>query len=95
MITVMPAVFYNGTNLKEVIDFTGRDPRFWDEFTSWEEFERQVEDDSGIITMTLPNGSERRFPPNSWIIRMTDGCYACALPGVLAPLGPMFKKKRI
>lgn len=93
MITTLPAVFYNGANLKEVVDFTGRDPRFWDEFPSWEGFERHVADENGVIVMTLRDGTRRVFYPGSWVIRMPDGNFVCGRIGPVTHFGPMYKNE--
>jgi hypothetical protein len=51
------AILWTGNNLKEVINFTGKHPK-WDKwFSSWEEYEERVKNDGGIFKIITLEGT--------------------------------------
>ena len=56
---------WTGHNLKEVIDFTGKSPRFDEWFKSWEDFENYVHRHGDILKL-LRNISSRSSRRWSW-----------------------------
>lgn len=64
---------WTGKNLKEVIDFTGKSPRFDEWFKSWEEFEDYVHSHDDILKLFCEDGSHYEVPVGAWIIKTPDG----------------------
>ena len=64
---------WTGENLKEVIDFTGKSPRFDEWFKSWEEFESYVHSHGDILKLFSEDGSHYEVPVGAWIIKTPDG----------------------
>lgn len=76
-IVVIDAVIWNGENLKEVIDFTGKSPK-WDEyFKSFEEYELFVKNDRSIFKIFTLEGT-MKASVGDYIIRGISGeFYPC------------------
>lgn len=74
---VINAVHWTGDNLKEVIEFTGKHPR-WDEwFQSWETYEDHVRQSGGIFKILTLEGT-MSAAPGDWIIKGVNGeVYPC------------------
>lgn len=74
---VIEAIQWTGDNLKEVISFTGKHPR-WDEwFNSWEEYEERVKIDARIFKVITEEGT-MKATPGDWIIKGVNGeFYPC------------------
>jgi polyhydroxyalkanoate synthesis regulator phasin len=53
---VIHAVKWDGTNLKEVIDFTGKHELFHEWFKSWEEYENHVKSDGNLFKIFTLEG---------------------------------------
>lgn len=70
---VLKAVQWTGENLKEVVEFTGKNPKFDEYFKSWEEFEKYVHSHNNIFKIFNANGSHLEVRPGAWIIRTPDG----------------------
>lgn len=64
---------WTGNNLKEVIDFTGKSPRFGEWFKSWEEFENYVHTHNDILKLFCEDGSHYEVPVGAWIVKTPDG----------------------
>ena len=65
---------WKGNNLKEVIEFTGKDKNFDKWFKSFEEYEKYVYDHNNIFKMFTEDGSHYEVPVGAWIIKTPDGC---------------------
>lgn len=66
---------WTGNNLKEVIDFTGKSPRFEEWFKSWEEFETYVHQHNDILKLFCEDGSHFEVPVGAWIVKTPDGYF--------------------
>lgn len=64
---------WTGKNLKEVIDFTGKSPRFDEWFKSWEDFESYVHSHGDILKLFCEDGSHYEVPVGAWIVKTPDG----------------------
>lgn len=64
---------WTGNNLKEVIDFTGKSPRFEEWFKSWEEYENYVHTHNDILKLFCEDGSHYEVPVGAWIVKTPDG----------------------
>lgn len=64
---------WTGNNLKEVIDFTGKSPRFGEWFKSWEEYEDYVHTHNDILKLFCEDGSHYEVPVGAWIVKTPDG----------------------
>ena len=65
---------WTGNNLKEVVDFTGKSPRFNEWFKTWEEFEAYVHSHGNIFKLFNDDGSHYEVPVGAWIVKTPDGC---------------------
>jgi hypothetical protein len=64
---------WTGHNLKEVIDFTGKSPKFGEWFNSWKEFETYVHQHNDILKLFCEDGSHYEVPVGAWIVKTPDG----------------------
>lgn len=64
---------WTGNNLKEVIDFTGKNPRLGEWFNSWEEYENYVHSHNDILKLFCDDGSHYEIPAGAWIVKTPDG----------------------
>ncbi len=64
---------WQGNNLKEVIDFTGKDKNFEKWFKSFEEYEQYVQMHNGIFKLFNADGSHYEIPVGAWIVKTPDG----------------------
>jgi len=64
---------WTGKNLKEVIDFTGKSPKFGEWFNSWKEFETYVHQHNDILKLFCEDGSHYEVPVGAWIVKTPDG----------------------
>lgn len=64
---------WTGKNLKEVIDFTGKSPKFGEWFKSWEDFENYVHSHGDILKLFCEDGSHYEVPVGAWIVKTPDG----------------------
>lgn len=64
---------WTGNNLKEVIDFTGKSPKFGEWFKSWEEYENYVHSHNDILKLFCEDGSHYEVPVGAWIVKTPDG----------------------
>ena len=64
---------WTGNNLKEVIDFTGKSPKFEEWFKSWEEYENYVHTHNDILKLFCEDGSHYEVPVGAWIVKTPDG----------------------
>lgn len=63
---------WTGNNLKEVIDFIGKSPKFGEWFKSWEEFESYVHSHGDILKLFSEDGSHYEVPVGAWIVKTPD-----------------------
>lgn len=66
------AIQWDGNNLKEVIEFTGKHPKFDKWFKSWDEYESHVHGDRGVFKIFTLEGV-MEASPGDWIIRGVNG----------------------
>lgn len=64
---------WKGDNLKEVIDFTGKDKNFKKWFKSFEEYEKYVHEHNNIFKLFIENGNHYEIPVGAWIVKTPDG----------------------
>ena len=64
---------WTGENLKQVIDFTGKSPKFNEWFKSWEDFENYVHGHGDILKLFCEDGSHYEVPVGAWIVKTPDG----------------------
>lgn len=64
---------WTGKNLKEVIDFTGKSPKFDEWFNSWADFENYVHSHDDILKLFCEDGSHYEVPVGAWIVKTPDG----------------------
>ena len=64
---------WKGDNLKEIIDFTGKDKNFEKWFKSFEEYEKYVHDHNDIFKLFNENGNHYEIPVGAWIVKTPDG----------------------
>ena len=64
---------WTGNNLKEVIDFTGKSPRFGEYFNSWEEYENYVHTHNDILKLFCEDGNHYEVPVGAWIVKTPEG----------------------
>ena len=64
---------WTGKNLKDVIDFTGKSPKFGEWFKSWEDFENYVHSHDDILKLFCEDGSHYEVPVGAWIVKTPDG----------------------
>ena len=64
---------WTGNNLKEVIDFTGKSPKFEEWFKSWDEYEDYVHSHGNILKLFCEDGSHYEVPVGAWIVKTPDG----------------------
>ena len=63
---------WKGDNLKEVIDFTGKDKNFEKWFKSFEEYEKYVQEHDGIFKLFNADGSHYEVRVGAWLIKTPD-----------------------
>jgi hypothetical protein len=69
---IIHAIQWTGTNLKDVIEFTGKHPKWIDWFKSWEEYEERVKNDGGIFKIITLEGT-MEASVGDYIIRGVKG----------------------
>ncbi|ENI4488712.1 hypothetical protein ABXZ88_004622 [Vibrio fluvialis] len=65
-------IMWTGTNLKDVIAFTGKSPRFDEWFSSWESFEDHVKREGNTIKLIKSTGNEVARV-GDWLYRDQEG----------------------
>lgn len=65
---------WKGNNLKEIVEFTGKSPKFNDWFKTWEEYENYVHAHNNIFKLFNEDGSRFEVPVGAWIVKTPDGC---------------------
>lgn len=63
---------WTGNNLKDVIEFTGKSPRFNEWFKSWDDYEDYVRRHGNIFKMFNDDGSHLEVPVGAWIVKTPD-----------------------
>ena len=66
------AIQYTTENLFDVMQFTGKHPKWHDWFTSWEHYEDHVKKDGYVFKILTPEGTMKAVP-GDWIIRGVNG----------------------
>jgi len=64
---------WTGNNLKEVIEFTGKSPRFDEWFKTWDEYESYVHSHGNILKLFNKDGTHLEVPVGAWIFKTPDG----------------------
>ncbi len=64
---------WTGNNLKEVIEFTGKSPRFDEWFKTWDEYESYVHSHGNIFKLFNEDGTHLEVPVGAWIFKTPDG----------------------
>lgn len=64
---------WTGNNLKEVIEFTGKSPRFDEWFKTWDEYESYVHSHGDILKLFNEDGTHLEVPVGAWIVKTPDG----------------------
>lgn len=64
---------WTGHNLKEVINFTGKSPKFGEWFKSWDELESYIHSHGDILKLFSDDGSHFEVPVGAWIVKTPDG----------------------
>jgi len=77
------AIQWTGRNLKEVIDFTGKHPRWHEWFSTWEDYERHVQQDGQRFKIFTLEGT-MIAEPGDWIIRGVKGEHYPCKPDIFA-----------
>lgn len=67
------AIQWDGYNLKEVLDFVGKDYRFYKWFKSFDEYSRYVMTHGSIFKLFNEDGSHYEVPVGAWIVKTPDG----------------------
>jgi hypothetical protein len=66
------AIQWNGDNLKEVLEFVGKDPRFSEWFNSFEEYEEYVKSHDNIFKIFHKEYTSHVYT-SDYIIKECDG----------------------
>lgn len=69
---VIEAIQYTGTNLKEVLEFTGKHPSWHKWFDSFESYQKYVDGDNGNFHIVTPEGT-MKASIGDWIIEGVSG----------------------
>ena len=63
---------WNGNNLKDLIEFTGKCEDFDSIFPTWEDYESHVKREGNTFKVINPDGSELAFI-GDWVCKYADG----------------------
>ncbi|MEZ8293451.1 hypothetical protein AB6D11_06310 [Vibrio splendidus] len=63
---------WTGTNLHELIEFTGKSERFDEWFPTWSDFEQHVKDQGDTFKIIKPEGNETAYI-GDWIGKDANG----------------------
>lgn len=74
---VIEAIQYTGDNLKQVIDFTGKHPKFDEWFSSFEEFRTHVHNDRHVFKIFTLEGTMEALPGDFIIKGIKGEFYPC------------------
>lgn len=64
---------WTGNNLKDIIEFTGKSPRFDEWFKTWDEYESYVHSHGDILKLFNEDGTHLEVPVGAWIFKTPDG----------------------
>lgn len=64
---------WKGDNLREVVEFTGKSPKFGEWFKTWDDYENYVHSHGNIFKLFCEDGSHYEVPEGAWIIKTPDG----------------------
>lgn len=74
---VIEAMQWTGENLKEVISFTGKHPKWGEWFSTWDEYKTYVKTDRNVFKIFTLEGVMEAMP-GDWIIKGVKGeFYPC------------------
>lgn len=76
--TQLPAILWNGKNLKEMTDFFDKDSIWQKWFSTFEEYQKYVSEHNNTFKMFYRDGSHLELPVGTWIVK---------IPGGYAPVG--------
>lgn len=65
---VVDAIQYTGTNLKEVLEFTGKHPKWHEWFVDFDGYQEYVRQDRNVFKLITLEGTMEAHP-GDWIIR--------------------------
>lgn len=66
------AIQYTGNNVREVLEFTGKHPKWNKWFSSIEDYEQHVKSDNNVFKIITLEGA-MEASPGYWIIRGVNG----------------------
>lgn len=78
---VIDAVQWTGENLQEVMDFTGKHPKWNTWFEDWKAYEAYVKANGNTFKIFTPEGT-MTAQPGDWIIRGVKGEYYPCKPDI-------------
>ena len=74
----VPAILWDGTNLREMIEFLGDDTYWKKWFKTFDEYDQYVKEHYNIFKMWNRDGSHTEIPVGTWLVH---------IPGGFAPVG--------
>lgn len=80
---VIYAVQWTGQNLKEVIEFTGKHPKWGEWFENWKTYEAYVKANGDVFKIKTIEGT-MEASPGDWIIRGVKGEHYPCKPDIFA-----------
>ncbi len=80
---VIEAVQWTGDNLAEVLDFTGKHPKWNEWFENWKAYEAYVKANGDIFKILTLEGT-MKASPGDWIIRGVKGEHYPCKPDIFA-----------
>jgi len=80
---VIEAIQYTGENLHEVLEFTGKHPKWHEWFETYETYESFVKSNGNIFKITTLEGT-MDATPGDWIIRGVKGEYYPCKPDIFS-----------
>lgn len=70
---VLECIQWNGHNLKNVLDFTGKFHKFDEWFKSFDDFENYVKSHDNIFKLWVTDNLCYRVPVGAWLVKCPDG----------------------
>lgn len=66
-------VQWDGSNLSEVLEFTGRHPKFDEWFQSFDQFKTYVQNDGNVFKLFYGDGSKVHVNVGDYLVKRLDG----------------------